>query len=130
MSAIAIRSLKRAASRQPGLRLLLLHGSRARGEETHHSDWDIAYLADERFDPDAFRAALVQLLGTEHIDLVDLARAGAQLRFRAARDGQVAFASDEQVYPRFWHEAVSFWCDAGAILRRGYADILESLTRS
>jgi len=31
--------------------LLVLFGSRARGEARHGSDWDFGYLADKRFDP-------------------------------------------------------------------------------
>ena len=33
-----------------GLRLLVLHGSRARDDARKDSDWDFGYLADEGFD--------------------------------------------------------------------------------
>ncbi len=122
-----LRAVVDVASRQPGLSLLVLHGSRARNEATSNSDWDFGYLSDERFDPDALRADLTRVLETEHVDLVDLERASAQLRFRAARDGQILFAVDERTFPRFWHAAVEFWCDAGPLLQHGYAAVLDKL---
>lgn len=118
------------ASRHAGLHLLLLHGSRATNRDLRpDSDWDFGYLAEERFDPEAVRVDFVRALNTEQIDLVDLARAGAQLRFRAARDARVIFSSRTDVFPRFWHEAVEFWCDAGPLLQQEYSAILEDLTR-
>jgi predicted nucleotidyltransferase len=124
---IVLPSLERAASAHAGLNLLLLHGSRARGDAHAQSDWDFGYVADDRLDPEALRADLVRALGSEHVDLVDLDRASAQLRFRAARDGRVVYSLDSRQYPRFWHKAVTFWCEAGPVLRRGYADLLDDL---
>ena len=69
------------------LRLLVLFGSQARGEARPDSDWDLGYLAGAGFDPDALLLDLVTRLGTDRVDLVDLARAGAQLRFKAAAEG-------------------------------------------
>jgi hypothetical protein len=109
------------------MRLLLLFGSRARGDATARSDWDLGYLAKRDFDAAEFLAQVVEVLGTDRIDLVDLARAGGQLRFRAAQNGRVVYAADQAVYPQFWLEAVSFWCDAAPVLQTGYADVLASL---
>lgn len=114
------------AADAPGLALLVLHGSRARGDARADSDWDLAYLADGRFDPDAFLADVVLALGTDRVDLTRL-RGGASglFRFRVARDGQPLFEAEDGAFARFWFEAVSFWCDAGPILRRGYEAILR-----
>lgn len=119
----------RLARGHPGLRLLVLFGSRARGDAQAGSDWDFGYLAGDRFDFFAFLAGLVRVLGSDRVDLVDLGRAGAQVRVRAARDGRVLHAVDEAVFPRFWLEAVSFWCEAGPVIRAGYADVLAGLRR-
>jgi predicted nucleotidyltransferase len=103
---------------QSGLELLLLFGSRARGDASERSDWDFGYVARPDFDPLELSARLVEVLGTDRVDLADLNRAGALVRFRAARDGLVVFAANDEAYPRFWLDAVSFWCDAGPSLRR------------
>ncbi|MGH2393673.1 MAG: nucleotidyltransferase domain-containing protein, partial [Candidatus Limnocylindria bacterium] len=70
-----------AASGSTGLELLLLHGSGARGDVHDLSDWDFGYLADPAFQPERLMGELSIVLETDHIDLVDLARAGGQLRF-------------------------------------------------
>ncbi len=122
-------AVARIASQEPGLDLLVLFGSRARDDATERSDWDFGYLVESRFDRDRFLAHLVATLGTEHIDLVDLARAGALVRFRAARDGVIVFEARPDAFSRFWLEAVGFWCDMGATIRAGYDGVLAELGR-
>jgi predicted nucleotidyltransferase len=112
------------AAQAPGLELLVLHGSRGRGDERPGSDWDLAYLAEPTFDPDAFLADLVLALGTTKIDLANLAGAGGLFRYRVARDGEPLFEAREGAFAGFWMRAVSFWCDAEPILRPGYEAIL------
>jgi predicted nucleotidyltransferase len=74
--------------KRAGVDLLVLFGSRARGEERSDSDWDLAYRVaqgtSESFDPDALLADLVGALGSDRIDLVDLSHGSALLRFRIA----------------------------------------------
>jgi predicted nucleotidyltransferase len=48
--AIPRTALRQVAARHPALRLLLVHGSRARGDEHVGSDWDLGYLADGPLD--------------------------------------------------------------------------------
>src|SRR5439155_3221473 len=103
-----------------GLDLLVLFGSRARADEHAASDWDLGYAASTAFDPDRFLAAIVDDIGTDRIDVVDLTRATALLRFRAARDGRPLFAATAGAFDRFWFDAVSFWCDMEPVLRAGY----------
>ncbi len=126
-SNVPLPALTEAATASPGLDLLVLFGSRARGDERGGSDWDLGYVADPRFDPDALLVTLVDRLGTDRIDLVDLSRAGAQLRFRTARDGRVLFERTAGAFGRFWLDAVSFWCDVQPILRAGYKHVLAEL---
>jgi predicted nucleotidyltransferase len=125
----AERAIADAARGLPGLRLLVLFGSRARDDGRDTSDWDLGYLAGPGFDPDAFLLALVTALGTERIDLVDLDRAGALLRYRAARDGRPLFEAVAGAFERFSVEAVTFWCDIAPVLEAGYADVLADLER-
>ena len=124
-----LRAIRKAAARQPGLRLLVLFGSRARGEATDRSDWDLGYLGDESLDCERLLADLVAGTGTEAIDLVDLDRAGGLVRFRAARDAVVVFEAADEVFAGFWFDAVSYWCDMGPIIRAGYDNLLEELER-
>lgn len=118
-----------AASRQRQLALVVLFGSRARGDATERSDWDLGILAGADFDREQFLADLVAALHTERIDLVDLDRAGGLVRFRAARDGVPVFEAEAGAFAQFWFAAVSFWCDMGAIIRAGYDDVLAELPR-
>ena len=109
------------------LDLVVLFGSRARGDATIKSDWDVGYLAGRQFDREAFLADVVVTLGTERVDLVDLQRAGGLVRFRAARDGRPLFQRAPAAFAHFWFDAVSFWCDAGPLIQAGYEDILSGL---
>ena len=121
--------LPRIAASHRGLRLLLLFGSRARRDAREGSDWDLGYLAGPELDPSALLLDVVTALGTDRVDLVDLARAGAQVRFRAAADGRIVYAADQGTFERFWTAAVTFWCDAEPVIRAGYADALSRLAR-
>ena len=78
-------SVARAARATPGVELLLLFGSRARGDDQPRSDWDFGYLATDALDVAAWLGTLVELVGTDRVDLVDLRRAGGLLRYQAAR---------------------------------------------
>jgi predicted nucleotidyltransferase len=116
-------------ARHPHLRLLVLFGSRARGDAHERSDWDLGYLAEAGLDGDALLLDLVNALSTDRIDVVDLARAGAQIGFRAATDARVLYEAEAGLFGRFWMEAVGFWCDIEPLLRAGYADVLARLPR-
>jgi predicted nucleotidyltransferase len=113
-----------------GLDLLLLFGSRARGDVHPRSDWDFGYLARPGFDADDFLARLVLFLGTDRIDLVNLRRTNGLLRYRAAAEGRPLFESAPHAFERFWFEAVSFWCDAAPVLNQGYERILQGMARA
>jgi predicted nucleotidyltransferase len=126
---IPVEKLSAIAGGHPKLRLLLLFGSRAHGDTHERSDWDFGYLADAGMDPDALLLDLVKVLGTDRVDVVDLARAGAQIGFRAAADAQVLYEAEPGLFGKYWIEAVNFWCDVEPVLRAGYADVLARLRR-
>ena len=123
----ALTELARVAGATPGLDLLLLFGSRARGDAQSGSDWDFGYLAAPEFDLPALLAAVVETVGSDRVDLVDLARAGGLLRYRAARDGQVIVEAHPRLAEQFCLEAAQFWCDAAPVIERGYDDVLADL---
>ncbi|MHA6617765.1 type VII toxin-antitoxin system MntA family adenylyltransferase antitoxin [Pseudonocardia sp. DLS-67] len=110
-----------------GVQVLVLHGSRARGDEGAASDWDFGVLTDGTTDLVGLSAALTSALGTDAVDLVDLRRASALLRYRAARDGVVLVERGEGTFREFQLEAVHFWCDAGPVIRAAQNDVLAAL---
>jgi predicted nucleotidyltransferase len=116
-----------AAADLLGVRLLVLHGSRGRGDAGPRSDWDFAYLADERLDPTELLAKLTVAVGTDAVDLANLSTASALLRFRAASDGVALLERPPGAFLQFRLEAVRFWCDAGPVIRTAQADVLAAL---
>jgi len=122
-----VASLRPVLRDIPGLTLLMLFGSRARGDQSPESDWDFGYLGTPELDVDALLGDLVTTVGSDRVDLVDLQRASGLLRFRAARDGVAVFEASAGLGDRFQLEAALFWCDAEAALRRGYEGVLSEL---
>lgn len=108
-----------------GVTLAVLHGSRARGDNGPESDWDIGVLGE--VDLAAVTAAVGEVLGTDAVDVVDLARASALLRFRAARDGVPLAERHPGAFERFRLDAIHFWCDAGPVIRAAQDAVLARL---
>ena len=127
LEAEAIEALRRLASASPGLRLLVLFGSRARGTAHARSDWDLAYQADRVFDPDALLAQSAEVLGADRIDLADLDRASARLKHRVASDGKALFEHTPHAFKQFQIDAWITWCDLEPVLGPAYARALERL---
>jgi predicted nucleotidyltransferase len=124
----ALATLRRTAARHDGLHLLLLHGSRSRRREHDRSDWDLGYLADGDLDPAGLQADVSHALGTDDVDLVDLARASALLRFEAASHGRCIYESAPGNADAFVLGATIFWCDAEPVIRRAQAAVLAGLS--
>lgn len=122
-----MKALSEAACATAGLDLLLLFGSRARGDAGPASDWDFGYLATAALDVAALLATIVELVGSDRIDLADLRRASGLLRYRAARDGRPLHEARPGIADQFCLEAVRFWCDAAPVLERAYDDVLAEL---
>ena len=81
----------------------------------------LGYLADGALDPLALRRDLADAFGTDHLDVVDLARASALLRYRAARDGIGVFEREPGAFAGFWMKAVRFWCDVARLVEAANA---------
>jgi predicted nucleotidyltransferase len=126
---LPLDDLRRRATDIAGLRLLILHGSRARGDARADSDWDFAWLGDDAVDPDRLLAKLADSTKADRIDLADLSRAGALLRYRVARDGIVIFERQPESFLSFWLDAVDTWCDLEPVLTPAYEHVLETLPR-
>ncbi len=105
----------------------MLHGSRARGDGAADADWDFGVLTDGRADLAALTSSLTGLLGTDAVDVVDLDRTSALLRYRAARDGIALFERPAGAFLEFRLDAVRYWCDAGPVIRAAQEDVLAAL---
>jgi predicted nucleotidyltransferase len=125
---IAPAEVRSAALAQPGLHLLLLVGSRARGEARPASDWDFAYLAGEPFDPDELRRRLSLALGSDQVDLVDLNAANALFRHRAAVDARLV-AGEPGLFDDFRIAAATVYLDMEPVLSRAFRDVLAEYAR-
>lgn len=96
----------------PEIRLAVLFGSVARGEDAAGSDWDLGVLleggsVDRLWDVEI--AAVGALRRT--VDLVDLHRAPPLLRFEIARDGVVLVEREPGEWTRFKARAMLDWWD-------------------
>lgn len=120
-------ALQRVGERTRGLALLVLFGSRARADATERSDWDVGFMGE--VDAEQLRVELTRAVGTDSVDVVDLARAGALLRFRAARDGRALVEATPGAFDAFRERAALFWCDVEPVLRDAYDGVLAGLDR-
>jgi predicted nucleotidyltransferase len=119
------QKLEAAALATSGLGLLVLFGSRGRGDNHPGSDWDFAIRGDDSLDIGILSADLAAIVATDRTDLVDLDRAGGLLRYQVARDGMPLYEAHPHAFEQFWLDAVSFWCDAQRILESEYDAILK-----
>ncbi|MFN2377649.1 MAG: nucleotidyltransferase domain-containing protein [Candidatus Binatia bacterium] len=122
-----MEAVREVARSYPGLRLLVLHGSRARGDSTIRSDWDFAYLGDENLDGMELRSRLVGALGRDDLDLANLSRAGGLLNFQVACDGVALFERDPGTFEEFCLQAATFWLDIEPVIRAEHEAILRAL---
>lgn len=111
----------------PALTLLVLHGSRARGESHAHSDWDFAYRAGSELDPLQLAATLSLALGTDNIDLADLDHCSGLLRYRVASEGLLVLESSAGLHEKFILQAVHFWLDAGQVIAASQEALLKAM---
>lgn len=126
MSPDAISALLRQHPAGAGIRLAVLHGSRARGDGAPDADWDVGVLGTD-LDLAALTAALTAVLHTDAVDVVDLARTSALLRYRAARDGVALLERPGGTFLEFRLDAVRYWCDAGPVIRVAQEAVLAAL---
>jgi len=104
-----------AIFQREGVLLAYLFGSLSQGRKA--LDVDLAILTQEM---PAFRLreTIVECLGTERIDLVDLRDASPVLRFEIVRSGRPFFISDEGVLNDFELETLHLYRDTAPLRRR------------
>jgi predicted nucleotidyltransferase len=106
---------------QEGVLLAYVFGSLAKGRNAH--DVDIAILIREK-PAYILRGKIWECLGTERVDLVDLAKAPPLLRFEIVRSGRCLYARDKDVLNRFEMETIHLYRDT-AYLRKSQRDVLK-----
>jgi uncharacterized protein len=102
----------------PYLRLLVLFGSRARGDSYSSSDWDFALLFDEDLRSqyeigggwDSYRSwgifQQILDLGDDEMDWIDLKKASELLAHAIARDGVVIYEREPRIFEEFQKTAL------------------------
>lgn len=90
-------------ARLPDVVAIYLFGSRARGDASSESDFDVAVLPRQRLDTVErweLQERLASLLGT-NVDLVDLLRASTVLRLQVQTDGRLLYEADRALRESF-----------------------------
>lgn len=114
---MSIEKLQQVLATQKDLELAVLVGSRAEGQASPDSDWDIAIqwrkdidLLDNLSLTETLRRQLADTLGLSEarIDLIDLPRAGLAMRALVAEEGVPLHGEDTIVWNHFlsrvWRE--------------------------
>ncbi len=104
------------AAAELGLRLVVLHGSRAEGRQEKDSDIDIAILAEGRVDParqmQIYRR-LSQVIESAPVDISLLNRAQPTFLAVVAETGVPLYEAGENEFLRFCSLAARMHADAG-----------------
>jgi len=123
----------------PYLRLLVLFGSRARGDHFPSSDWDFALLFDEelrqQYEPgdgwNCYRSwsVLQQILdlGDNEMDWIDLKNASDFLAHEIARDGVMIYESELGLFEQLRQKFLMTQQQLKAIRREQKAEIAAAL---
>lgn len=105
----------RAAAACPGVELIVLFGSVARGQPMTDSDADVAVLGADFWGALRVGSQIARCLGREpHV--VDLAIASDLLRFQIARDGVPLFQRENGAWPRFQARSAIGYFDVAPIV--------------
>ncbi len=82
------------------LALLVLFGSRARGDQRQNSDFDLAYLANQSLplEREAELATDLAEICRGRIDLADIGRASPLLRFQIFRHGRALYEKEAGLF--------------------------------
>jgi len=102
---------KQIPEKIPYLKMLVLFGSRARGDIHANSDWDFAALYDEQLREESCRGfawfevpgiiGQVFSLNSDKIDVVELHRASSLIAHFIARDGKLLYEKKPGEFDKF-----------------------------
>ena len=126
------------AEQHPTLKLLILFGSRARGDHAPSSDWDIAYLSDPSSEKGAtwFPGADLILTLSEHgqipgdrIDLIDLSTCSDILAHFVAQEGQLIYEHEPGEFERFRQQSLKAPAELKQFRQTQRDKVLQALER-
>lgn len=120
------------------LKMLVLFGSRARGDFRPNSDWDFAAVYDEAIYQNLTENpfAVFELSGIisnllnipeSKIDVIDLGRCSALLAHYVARDGKVLYEQEPKQFEQFRRQALKSTAEMKAIRQSLRAKLDERL---
>ncbi|WP_416669148.1 type VII toxin-antitoxin system MntA family adenylyltransferase antitoxin [Egbenema bharatensis] len=139
-----IDALKSASERfsrvHPSLKLIVLFGSRARGDDDRSSDWDFAFLSESTlnhksksfwFSGAALMDTLSHLAGISYddIDLVDLSRCSEVLAHFIARDGLLIYEKTPGEFAQFQRRALKTQAELEEFRHSQREQVLQALQR-
>ena len=111
---LLIQSSTQLAEIIPSLKILILFGSRARGDIHTNSDWDFAFLCDSKqqsksvlFDSEIY-AILADLfrINDDQIDAINLASCPPLLAHAIAQDGKLLYERDSDLFKVFKQQSL------------------------
>lgn len=112
------------------LKLLLLFGSRARGDARKDSDTDIAFFGNKRLDLEEKARLMMDLtsfLRTEKIDVVDLREASPLLFYAIFRDAKILYAGSMDTFYEFRVYAYKKYIESMPIYKDMFKQIKKRL---
>ncbi len=113
---ITSEQLNQLTNQLPYLKMLILFGSRARGDTHKQSDWDFAVLYDKEMRKESLKETSfgwwevpgilgkIFLLNSNEIDLVDLNSCSNLIAHFIARDGKVIYEKEDGNFEKFKEE--------------------------
>lgn len=126
------------AEQHPTLKLLILFGSRARGDHAPSSDWDIAYLSDPSPGKGTtwFPGADLILTLSEQgqipgdlIDLIDLSTCSDILAHFIAQEGKLIYEREPGEYERFRQQSLKAPAELKQFRQTQRDKVLQALER-
>ncbi|MTF38319.1 type VII toxin-antitoxin system MntA family adenylyltransferase antitoxin [Cyanobacterium aponinum] len=126
--------------KMPYIKMVILFGSRARGDINDKSDWDFAILCDREIAAKTFKnkvsswfAYSIDLneifdLKTERIDVVDLNSCSDFIAHYIARDGVLIYEKNEGEFEHFRREKLKTESQMNVISKNLRAEIEEFLS--
>ena len=94
-----------------GLQLALLFGSAASGKMHKQSDIDLAFLFNTPANVLSLTNKIIQLLHTDHIDVIDLRRASPLLKFSIMKHGMLIYEREPGIFNEFYSLAFRMYVD-------------------
>jgi len=110
------------------INLIVIFGSRARGDHSEHSDLDVAVSTSIQDETQRFQLRLQIISRLEgpdlSVDVVLLEDANWSLRYRIAKDGVVIFHKDSDSWSNFIEEVLIYYPDYRYFERQFLRDTL------